>query len=152
MGPGLDRIFVQLAPAPPTPSPLLGLLAHTCVGTLPCWEPMWQYPVKIINIQVDITLIIPKLIDRVPWHTKRNLLALMTRYCHIGSQWGRGPTHVRAGQPCSGGDVGRAGPNRMKMWSSPGQAMGVKLILDSSQTQEKHLFMYSGAHSHLCVL
>ena len=34
------------------------------------WEPMWQYPVKITNIQVDITFIIPKLIDGVPSHAK----------------------------------------------------------------------------------
>jgi hypothetical protein len=42
---GLDHIFIRLGPAPPTPPSLPGLLAHTCVGTLPSWEPMWQYPV-----------------------------------------------------------------------------------------------------------
>jgi hypothetical protein len=30
-------------PAPPTPPSMLGLLAHTCVGALTHWEPMWQY-------------------------------------------------------------------------------------------------------------
>ena len=32
---------------------------------IPRWEQMWQYPVKITNIQVDITFIIPKLIVEV---------------------------------------------------------------------------------------
>ena len=38
--PGLDHIFIQLGPAPPTPPSLPGLHARTCVGTLPHWEPM----------------------------------------------------------------------------------------------------------------
>ena len=50
--------------------PLPRLPARTCVGTPPCWEPISQYMVKIINIQVDITFIIPKLIDGVPSHAK----------------------------------------------------------------------------------
>ena len=40
------------------------------MGTLPRWDPMQQYLVKITNIQVDITVIIPKLIDGVPSHAK----------------------------------------------------------------------------------
>ena len=44
----------------------------------------------------------------------------MTAYCHIGSQYGRVPTQVRAGRLGSEGGVGGAGPNQMKMWSSPG--------------------------------
>ena len=40
------------------------------VGTLPRWELMWQYLVKITNIQVDITFIVPNLIDEVPSHVK----------------------------------------------------------------------------------
>jgi hypothetical protein len=47
-----------------------GVAACTCVGTLPRWEPMQQYPVKIINIQVDITFSIPKLIGGVHSHAK----------------------------------------------------------------------------------
>jgi hypothetical protein len=31
---------------------------------------MWQYPIKITNIQVEITFIVPKLIDGVPSHAK----------------------------------------------------------------------------------
>ena len=38
--PRLDRIFIWLGPAPPTPLSLTGLPARTCVGTLSCWEPM----------------------------------------------------------------------------------------------------------------
>ena len=99
---------------------LPGLLARTCVRTLPCWESMWQYPVKIINIQVDITFINPNLIKGVSFTCHRNLMAWMTMYCHIGSQHGRVPTHVRAGRPGNEGSVGGMGPNRMKMWSSLG--------------------------------
>jgi hypothetical protein len=39
---------------------LQDLPTDTCVGTLRYWEPMWQYLIKIINMQVDITFIIPK--------------------------------------------------------------------------------------------
>jgi hypothetical protein len=53
------------------PPSLFGLLARTCVGTLACWESMSQYAIKITNIQVDITFIIPKLIDGVPSSAKR---------------------------------------------------------------------------------
>ena len=66
--PVLDHIFIRLGHVPPTARSLPSLLAHTCVGTLPRWELMWQYPVKITNIQVDITSIIPQLIDGVPSH------------------------------------------------------------------------------------
>ena len=40
------------------------------MGTLPRLDLMRQYPVKITNIQVDVTFIIPKLIDGVPSHAK----------------------------------------------------------------------------------
>ena len=66
--PGLDHIVIRLGPAPPAPPSLPGLLAHTYVGTHPRWEPMCQYPVKIIYAQVDITFISPKLINGVPSH------------------------------------------------------------------------------------
>ena len=66
----LDLIFIRLGPTPPTPPSLPGLPARICMGTLPRWEPMWQYPVKIANIQVDITFIILKLIDGVLAHAK----------------------------------------------------------------------------------
>ena len=63
-GPGLHS-------AGPTPPSLLVLPARrTFVGIVPCWEPMWQHLVKIIIIQVDITFIIPKLVDGVPSHAK----------------------------------------------------------------------------------
>jgi hypothetical protein len=60
-------------PAPPTPPSLLGLPmvpAYTCVGTLPHWEPMRQYLIKITKIQVDTTFITPKLFDGVPSHAE----------------------------------------------------------------------------------
>jgi hypothetical protein len=38
--PGLDHIFIRLGPVPLTPSSLSGLPACTCMGTLPCYEPM----------------------------------------------------------------------------------------------------------------
>ena len=107
--PGLDHIFIWLGATPPS---LPGLPARTCVGTLPHWEPMWQYPVKTTNIQVDITFIIPKLNDGVPSHVK---------YSRVGSQRGRGPTQVRGRRLGSEGRMGGAGASQMKMWSSPGQ-------------------------------
>ena len=67
---GLDHFLTRLGPAPPTRPSLHGLLACTYVGTPPCWEPMWKYPVKITNIQVDTTFIIPTFIDGVPSHPK----------------------------------------------------------------------------------
>ena len=59
--PGLDHICVQLGPTSPMPPSLPNLPAHTHVGSPPRSEPMWQYPLRITNIQVDITFIIPKL-------------------------------------------------------------------------------------------
>ena len=47
--PGLDHIFIRLDPAPPTPPSLGGLLARTCVRTLPRWEPMRRYLVTVIK-------------------------------------------------------------------------------------------------------
>ena len=70
LSPEIDHIFIWLGPTPPTPPLLPGRLAHTCVGTFPRWEHMRQYLVKITNIQVDITFIIPKLIDGVSSHVK----------------------------------------------------------------------------------
>ena len=67
--PGYDHIFIRLAPAPPMP-PLPNVHVCNYMGTLPCWEPMWPYSVKIIIIQVDIILIIPKFINEVPSHAK----------------------------------------------------------------------------------
>ena len=57
--PWLDHIFIRLGPTPPS---LPCLLARIYMGTPPHWESMYQYLVKITNIQVDITLIIRKLI------------------------------------------------------------------------------------------
>ena len=51
---------------------------------------------------------------------QRSLMAWVTGYCHIGSQWEAVPTQVQARRPCSEGGVGEAEPNWMKMWSSPG--------------------------------
>ena len=60
-----------IGPRPSHASPSLPKLpTPTCVGTLPRWEPMWQYPIKITDIQVDINFIIPKLIDGIPSHVK----------------------------------------------------------------------------------
>ena len=42
-------------------------------------------------------------------------MALATIYCHIGTQHGRVPTHVRAGRLGNEGGVGGAGPKQMKM-------------------------------------
>ena len=117
-GPGLDHFFIQMGPIPPTPPLVPGLPAHTCVGTLPRWEPMWQYSVKITNIQVDITFIIPKLINVVPSH-KKELNGLSDHVLSLGSQQGRILMQMRVGGLGSEGGVGGAEPNRMKMWSSP---------------------------------
>jgi len=68
--PRLDHIFIWLCLAPPTPPSLFDFPAHTCMGNLLRWEPMYQYLVKTTNIQVDITFIISKLIDGVPSHAK----------------------------------------------------------------------------------
>ena len=57
-------------PALPTLPSLPDLPAYTYVGTSPRWKPMRQYPIKITNIQVDITSIVSKLIDGVPSHAK----------------------------------------------------------------------------------
>ena len=104
-----------VGPVLPTPPSLHGCPVRTCMGTLSCWEPMWQYPIKITNIQVDIA--------QVDWWSsftcQRSLMAYVTGYFHIGSQRGRVPTQVRAGSPHSERAMGGAGPNRMKMWSSP---------------------------------
>ena len=104
--PRLDHIFIQLGPTPPTPFSLRSLPARTCVGTPPRWEPMWQYPVKITNIQVDITFIINKLIDGVPSHARGDLSdrVLSHWFPHkcthevwaLKEAWdGRGPTEWR---------------------------------------------------------
>jgi hypothetical protein len=50
---------------------------------------MCQYPVKITNIQVDITFIIAKLIDEVPSHAK-GIVTLVPNEERV-------PTHVRIG-------------------------------------------------------
>jgi hypothetical protein len=42
---GLYHIFIQLGSAPPTTPSMPGLPIHTCMGTLPRWEPMCQYTV-----------------------------------------------------------------------------------------------------------
>jgi hypothetical protein len=60
----------QLGHSPPTLPILSSHPARTYMGIRPRWEPMWQYSNKIINIQVDITFIILKLIDGVPSHAK----------------------------------------------------------------------------------
>jgi hypothetical protein len=70
IGSGLDHIFISLGPTPPTPPSLSGRVACMWVGTLTRWEPMWQYPVKITIIQVDVTFINPILIDGVRSHAK----------------------------------------------------------------------------------
>ena len=81
VGPGLDHIFIWLGPDPSHPTPpmspsLPSLSARTCVGTLPSWETNVKIPHQYItNIQVDITFIIPKLIDGIPSHVKRSLMA-----------------------------------------------------------------------------
>ena len=67
---------------PSTPPSLLDLLARTYVGTLPRREPMWQYPVKIINIQLDVTFIIPKLIDG-GYHMSNELNGLSDRTLNV---------------------------------------------------------------------
>ena len=56
--------------APPKLPSLPNIPTQTCMGPLPCREPMWQYLVKSTHIQVDIAFIIPKLIDGVPSHAR----------------------------------------------------------------------------------
>ena len=82
--PGLDHIFIRLGPVPSTPPSLSGLPVCTCMGTRPRWEPMWQYPVKITNIQDDITFAIPELMSKEFLHTPKELNDLRDR---ILSYW-----------------------------------------------------------------
>ena len=106
--PGLDHIFIWLAPAPPMRPSLPSLRPRTCVGPLPRWEPTREY--LTCEGTPSFNLGIMKVMST--W-----IFVVLTGYCHIGSQWGRVPTHVRAGRPGSEGGVA---PNQMKMWSSPG--------------------------------
>ena len=116
LGPGIDHICVWMGPAPLTLPSMHGLLVNTCAWTLPHWEPMWQYPVKIINIQVDIIFIIPKLIDKF-LHMPKKLNGLRD---WVLSHWfptgptGKSSTHMRARRPGIEGGVGRAGPAEHK--------------------------------------
>jgi hypothetical protein len=57
-------------PCPPTSPSVPSIPTRTCVGALPCWQPMCQYMVRITPIQIDMTFIIPKLIDGLPSHAK----------------------------------------------------------------------------------
>ena len=68
--PGLNQNMCLVGSCPSHPSFIAQLPACTCVETLPRWEPMWQYVVKVTNIQVDIIFIISELIDGVPSHAK----------------------------------------------------------------------------------
>jgi hypothetical protein len=44
-GPKLNQICVWLGPVPPMPPSPPNVSTRTCVGSLPHWEPMWQYAV-----------------------------------------------------------------------------------------------------------
>jgi hypothetical protein len=73
--------------APLTPPSLPIIPTQTCVGPLTHWELMWQYPVKITNIQVDIAFIIPKLVDGVPSHARSILDILSQQNMLIGTMF-----------------------------------------------------------------
>ena len=117
--PRLNHICVRISPVCPTHPSVPSLLARCCVGTLPRWEPMWQYP-----ITKSIKLL---------WHVKElhrinlGIMKVMSTwlyviwigYCHIGSQRGRVPTQVQARRPSIEGGVGQAGPIQTQMWLSP---------------------------------
>jgi hypothetical protein len=66
----LEHVSIWLGPTPPTRPSLPGHPARTCMGTFPLWELIWQYLVKFTNIQVDITFIIPNLINEAHSHGK----------------------------------------------------------------------------------
>ena len=91
--PVLDHIFIRFGPASPTPPPPPGNLA-------------WN------SSPLGTNVIIPdQNYKRSSWHhfhypqvtwwssftCQRNLMANMTGCCHIASQHGRIPTHVRVG-------------------------------------------------------
>ena len=108
----------------------------TCkISTLPRWEPMWQYLVKITNIQVHIIFIIPKLIDEVSSHAKGAQWLKWPRYIYIGSQCGRVSTQVQIRIPGNEGNVGEAGPIRTKMWSSAGRTDPLTYAQKSPRTR-----------------
>ena len=94
---------------PATPPSIPNLHACTHVGTHPDWEPMWQYPVKITNIQVDITFITPigKLIDEVN-HMPKELNGLSD---WVLSHWFPMWKSSHAGVGSEGG-MGGIGPNQ----------------------------------------
>ena len=98
------------------PPSLPGLPVRTCVGTLLHWEPIWQYPVKITNIQVDITFIISKLFNGVLFHMPKELNGLSDQ---VLSHWFPKGKSFHPDASSEGG-MGMTGPNQMKMWSNPG--------------------------------
>jgi hypothetical protein len=122
---GLKNMCVCLGPAPHTPPSLPSLYAPICVGTLPCWEPVWLYPVKITNIQVDITFI-------NLWRNSMNQMISM-KWCQLEYFWfWPGIVTLTPDEeefPCMCGQEDQAmkeawelgaGPNRTQMWFSPG--------------------------------
>ena len=81
-GVNLDHNFIRLG----MPLSLPGLPAHTCMGTLPLWEPMWLYPVGCCDIGSE----------RGRVHTHTRTLDIKER---PGSEGGRAQPHGRCGGP-----------------------------------------------------
>ena len=63
---GLDHIFIRLGPPPLCFLQCLVLLLHMCENS----SSLGTNVIIITNTQVDVTFIIPKLIDEVPSHAK----------------------------------------------------------------------------------
>ena len=122
MCPRLNHIFVKLGPAPPTPSSLSNLPVRTCVGTLSCWEPMWQYPItwaiKRHGHLSHWTLLAyegtPSIYLGIINMMSTWISIILTEYCHIG----RVPRQVQARRSCNERGMGRAGPIRFSLGPS----------------------------------
>ena len=98
--------------------------ACICAGTLPRWEPVWQRPVP------DPLSSFGMWRNRINWFGNNESDANLNifNYDQVSSHWF--PTR-KGSHACAGWKTGlwrrhgrgRAGPSRMKMWSSPGHEL-----------------------------
>ena len=116
--PMLDHIYIQLGPAPPTTLSLPNLLAHTCVGMFPHWEPMWTRPNQNSKYSSWHHFDYSQLNWWSSFTCQRSSMAWVTGYCHVGSQRESILTQERTGWPDNERGVGEAEPNWTNMWSS----------------------------------
>ena len=137
VSPRLDHNFIQLGPAPSTLPSLPNLLTRTCAGTLSRWEPMWQYR----STQAIKLLWHVKELHQLTWDNESDVnlkICNLTRYCHICSQRGGVPTHVRAQRSCIEIGVVGAEPNWMKMWYSLGHPISVAFLQKKNMGQRSN--------------